>query len=130
MVQSPMPRARVKLVMTAESGSSRSARTPSSRAGQGALIRGSRRRISGSYTPAIRWFQFETEPRWRSPSLGAILQAVPRPEISMLLPFLLLLVQAPAPEARLVRYPHVSQNNVALTYLGDIWTANTHRRAG
>jgi len=43
----------------------------------------------------------------------------------MLLPFLLLLVQAPAPEARLVRYPHVSQNKVAFTYLGDIWTANT-----
>jgi len=29
-----------------------------------------------------------------------------------------------APEARLVRYPHVHQNKVAFTYLGDIWTAN------
>jgi tricorn protease len=29
------------------------------------------------------------------------------------------------PEARLVRYPHVFQNKVAFTYLGDIWTANT-----
>ncbi len=30
----------------------------------------------------------------------------------------------PQPEARLVRYPHVHQNKVAFTYLGDIWTAN------
>ncbi|MGQ0702332.1 MAG: S41 family peptidase [Gemmatimonadales bacterium] len=29
-----------------------------------------------------------------------------------------------APEARLLRYPHVHQNKVAFTYLGDIWTAN------
>ena len=29
------------------------------------------------------------------------------------------------PEARLVRYPHVHQNKVAFTYLGDIWTANS-----
>ena len=43
----------------------------------------------------------------------------------MLLPTLLLLVQSPAPEARLVRYPHVYQNRVAFTYLGDIWTATT-----
>lgn len=43
----------------------------------------------------------------------------------MLLPLLMLLLQAPAPEARLVRYPHVSQNKVAFTYLGDIWTATT-----
>jgi len=43
----------------------------------------------------------------------------------MLLPLLALLIQAPAPEARLVRYPHVHQNRVAFTYLGDIWTAST-----
>lgn len=42
----------------------------------------------------------------------------------MLLPVLALLLQA-APEARLVRYPHVHQNRVAFTYLGDIWTATT-----
>jgi len=39
---------------------------------------------------------------------------------------LLVQAQAPAPaEARLVRYPHVFQNRVAFTYLGDIWTAGT-----
>ena len=43
----------------------------------------------------------------------------------MLLPILALLLQASAPEARLVRYPHVHQNRVAFTYLGDIWTATT-----
>ncbi len=43
----------------------------------------------------------------------------------MLLPILALLLQASAPEARLVRYPHVHQNHVAFTYLGDIWTATT-----
>ena len=42
----------------------------------------------------------------------------------MLLPVLALLLQAPAAEARLVRYPHVHQNRVAFTYLSDIWTAN------
>jgi tricorn protease len=42
----------------------------------------------------------------------------------MLLPVLALLLQA-APDARLVRYPHVHQNKVAFTYLGDIWTAAT-----
>ena len=42
----------------------------------------------------------------------------------MLLPVLALLLQA-APDARLVRYPHVHQNKVAFTYLGDIWTATT-----
>ena len=36
-----------------------------------------------------------------------------------------LVAQTPAPEARLIRYPHVHQNKVAFTYLGDIWTANT-----
>jgi len=42
----------------------------------------------------------------------------------MLLPVLALLLQA-APEARLVRYPHIHQNRIAFTYLGDIWTATT-----
>ena len=42
----------------------------------------------------------------------------------MLLPVLALLLQA-APDARLVRYPHVHQNKIAFTYLGDIWTAAT-----
>lgn len=39
----------------------------------------------------------------------------------MLLILLGLLAQAP--EARLVRYPHVHANRIAFTYLGDIWTA-------
>lgn len=43
----------------------------------------------------------------------------------MLLPFLALLLQAPSPEARLIRYPHIHQTQVAFTYLGDIWTAST-----
>jgi Tol biopolymer transport system component len=43
----------------------------------------------------------------------------------MLLSILALLLQAQAPEARLVRYPHVHGTKVAFTYLGDIWTAGT-----